>query len=93
LETAENPFHHGAKFYQLGDVIFKGDVGTSAGVAGISEIGGVVSSSVTPVNNVECYCKIDAPTATSVGFIMATPRVPGSAIATNCKIGGTLIGE
>jgi hypothetical protein len=93
LETAENPFHHGAKFYQLGDVVFKGDVGTKDGVAGTSQIGGVVSSSVAPVNNVECYCTINAPTATSVGFIMATPRVPGSAIATNCKIGGTLIGE
>ena len=94
LETAENPFHHGAKFYQLGDVIFKGDVGTAKdGVAGISEIGGVVSYSVAPVNNVECYCTINAPTATSVGFIMPNPRVPGSVIATNCKIGGTLIGE
>ena len=91
LETAENPFHHGAKFYQLGDVIFKGDVGTKGGVAGTSEIGGVVSSSAAPVNNVECYCKIDAPTATSVGYIMATPRVPGSVIATNCKIGGAVV--
>ena len=93
LETAENPFHHGAKFYQLGDVVFKGDVGVKDGVAGISEIGGVVSYSAAPVNNVECYCKIDAATATSVGFIMSAPRVPGSVIATNCKIGGSVVGE
>ncbi|MBR2025941.1 MAG: hypothetical protein IKA07_02255 [Alistipes sp.] len=93
LETAENPFHHGAKFYQLGDIVFAGDVGAKNGVAGTSQIGGVVSYSVAPVNNVECYCKIDAPTATSIGFIMPTPRVPGSVIATNCKIGGTLVGD
>jgi hypothetical protein len=93
--TPENHiyFKNGVPTAYTGDVVFKGDVGTKDGVAGTSQIGGVVSSSVAPVNNVECYCTINAPTATSVGFIMATPRVPGSAIATNCKIGGTLIGE
>ncbi|MBQ5691354.1 MAG: hypothetical protein IIV24_07665, partial [Alistipes sp.] len=91
LETAENPFHEGAKFYQLGDIVFKGDVGAKNGVAGISEIGGVVSHSAAPVNNAECYCKIDAATATSFGFIMPNPRVPGSVIATNCKIGGVVV--
>ncbi len=93
FEYNETPFFHGAKFYQLGDIVYTGDPGVKSGVPGEGFVGGVVAYSVAPVSNVECYCTINAPTATHLGMIMATPRTPGSVIATNCKIGGTLMGE
>ena len=91
LETAENPFHEGAKFYQLGDIVYAGDPGVKNGVAGESWVGGVVARCFASVNNVECYCTINAPTAKYFGMIMADSRVPGSVVATNCKIGGKFI--
>ena len=93
FEYNETPFFHGAKFYQLGDIVYTGDPGVKSGVPGEGFVGGVVAYSVAPVSNVECYCTINAPTATHLGMIMATPRTPGSVIATNCKLGGTLMGE
>ena len=93
FEYNETPFFHGAKFYQLGDIVYTGDPGVKSGVPGEGFVGGVVAYSVAPVSNVECYCTINAPTATHLGMIMATPRTPGSIIATNCKLGGTIMGE
>ena len=93
LESSEHPFHEGAKFYQLGDIVYAGDPGVKSGVPGESWVSGAVAYSVAPVSNVECYCTINAPTATYLGMIMATPRTPGSVIATNCKVGGTIMGE
>ena len=93
FEYNETPFFHGAKFYQLGDIVYTGDPGVKSGVPGEGFVGGVVAYSVAPVSNVECYCTINAPTATHLGMIMATPRTPGSIIATNCKLGGTILGE
>ena len=93
LETAENPFHEGAKFYQLGDIVFTGDPGAKNGTPGESWVGGAVAYTLAPVSNVECYCKINAPTAKNVGFISGSVRTPGSVIATNCKIGGSVVGE
>ena len=93
FEYNETPFFHGAKFYQLGDIVYTGDPGVKNGVPGEGFVGGVVAYTVAPVSNVECYCTINAPTATHLGMIMATPRTPGSIIATNCKLGGTILGE
>ena len=93
FEYNETPFFHGAKFYQLGDIVYAGDPGVKNGVPGEGFVGGVVAYTVAPVSNVECYCTINAPTATHLGMIMATPRTPGSIIATNCKLGGTIMGE
>ena len=93
FEYNETPFFHGAKFYQLGDIVYAGDPGVKNGVPGEGFVGGVVAYTVAPVSNVECYCTINAPTATHLGMIMATPRTPGSIIATNCKLGGTILGE
>ncbi len=93
LESSEHPFHEGAKFYQLGDIVFTGDPGAKNGTPGESWVGGAVAYTLAPVSNVECYCTINAPTAKNVGFISGSVRTPGSVIATNCKIGGTVVGD
>ena len=92
LESSEHPFHEGAKFYQLGDIVYAGDPGVKSGVPGESWAGGVVAYSAAPISNVECYCTISALTANHVGMIVATPR-EGAVVATNCKVGGTILGE
>ena len=92
FEYNETPFFHGAKFYQLGDIVYTGDPGVKSGVPGESWVGGVVAYSVAPVSNVECYCTINAPTAKNLGVITGSARST-TVVASNCKLGGTLMGE
>ena len=93
IENTNTPFHETAKYYQLGDLEYAGTPGVKEGVAGTGRVGGVIASSLAPVSNVECYCTINAPTATYLGMIMGVSRTPGSVVATNCKVGGTVLGE
>jgi hypothetical protein len=44
------------------------------------------------VTNAESYCTINALNVDYVGFIIATPRST-TVVASNCKVGGTLLGE
>ena len=92
IENANTPFHETAKYYQLGDLEYAGTPGVKEGVAGTSRVGGVIASSLAPISNVECYCSISALTANHVGMIVGTPR-EGAVVATNCKVGGTILGE
>ena len=45
----------------------------------------------TSIANAECYCTINAPSAKNLGAIMGSARTEGSVVATNCKVGGSLI--
>ena len=92
IENANTPFHETAKYYQLGDLEYAGTPGVKEGVAGTGRVGGVIASSLAPISNVECYCSISALTANHVGMIVGTPR-EGAVVATNCKVGGTILGE
>ena len=92
IENTNTPFHESAKYYQLGDLEYAGTPGIKEGVAGTSRVGGVIASSLAPISNVECYCTISALTANHVGMIVGTPR-EGAVVATNCKVGGTILGE
>ena len=92
-ENANTMFHETAKYYSLGDIENSGTPGVKNGVAGELWVGGAVAKSAASISGVECYCTINAPTAKNVGFISGSVRTPGSIVATNCKVGGTLMGE
>ena len=86
LEILENtaPAAIGAKLYQFGDVVY-------AGSAEESWVGGIMAQTNTSIANAECYCTINAPSAKNLGAIMGSARTEGSVVATNCKVGGSLI--
>ena len=85
--SGSSPFMDSAKYYQLGDIVVTGDIGTGKRYAG-----GAVAISMASIDGVECYCNIQALNSQDVGFITGSAR-SASVVATNCKIGGNLLGE
>ena len=82
-----------ARFINLGEIEFTGDAGIKNDVPGIAYVSGILAESVDAgVTNAEVYCNINATTADYTGFILGSPRST-TVIASNCKIGGQLIGE
>jgi hypothetical protein len=84
IKANATPAAVGAKLYQLGDIVYSGS-------ATESWVGGISAHTNTSIDGAECYCKIDAPTATNLGAITGSARTSGSVVATNCKVGGVLV--
>ena len=84
------------KFINTGDL----DVSGSYGASSTAYVGGVVGNALMSINNAESYCNIKAyrvvdgavSNYTGVGHIMGGAR-SATVLATNCKVGGTLVGE
>ena len=82
------------KFINTGDI----EVSGAYGEGKTAYVGGIVGNSTMGVNNAEVFCNINALPAdgttlyTGVGFITGGIR-SADLIASNCKVGGTLIGE
>ena len=82
------------KFINTGDIEVSGTYGEGK----TAYVGGIVGNSTMSVNNAEVFCNINAlpinGTAlyTGVGFITGGTR-SADLIASNCKVGGQIIGE
>ena len=52
-------------------------------------VGGIVATTLVPINGAKCYCDLAAPNLTNVGMIMGTPRADAT-LATKCHVGGQI---
>ena len=82
-----------AKYINTGNIVFTGTAGSKNGVAGTGWIGGIVGVlENATIDNAEVHCSIQNGESKDYGFITGVARST-TVLATNCKIGGTLIGE
>ena len=92
--TASATISENIKFINTGDI----EVSGTYGAGKTANIGGIAGNSTATINNAESYCNINAlpidgaALYTGVGFIHGGVRSE-TAKATNCKVGGTVIGE
>ena len=82
-----------AKYINVGDIVFTGTAGIKNDVPGTAYLGGLVGVlENASVDNGEIHCSIQAGESKSYGFTIGVPRTD-VVKATNCKIGGTILGE
>ena len=82
-----------AKYINTGNIVFTGTAGSKNGVAGTCWIGGIVGvSENATIDNAEVHCSIQNGESKDYGFITGVARST-TVLATNCKIGGVILGE
>ena len=93
--TASATISENIKFINTGDI----EVSGTYGAGSTANIGGIAGNSTATINNAESYCKINAlpingaALYTGVGHITGGTRGVDGLIVSNCKVGGTVIGE
>ena len=56
-------------------------------------VGGVVGNATANLVDAKSYCTINALGCDNVGMIMGAARTEGTVVASNCQLGGTMLGE
>ena len=72
--------------YNLGDVISTGTAKTE------HYVGGIFGCTNSSVQNCVVYGKVSGQGSNNIGMIMGSARAEGSVVATNCQVGGTIVG-
>ena len=68
----------------LGKVTFTGSVATPAN----AHIGGLVGTTLSPINGAKCYCEMNVADGYTYGWITGSERVPATPLVLNCHLGG-----
>ena len=56
-------------------------------------VGGVVGNATANLVGAKCYCTLKALGCTNVGMVMGAARAEGTVVASNCQLGGAVLGE